>query len=422
MYRKPLDFNSLPLVIQEMIEDSSGAAAVIDELIEKKGENNSLALLIILDDMNIRGLQISNLYKMCDNDIDKFYEKVLTMTKEDIENVNYESYTVCIHKAIYDGSKEDRKNNPEKYLFTDEERNNMRNIKSKDRALDILETKTKTKQDDLYPSITKKEALSIINKHGFTCGYKKTYETKEGKSVTYRVFYNELGDIIYTNSLESPDIFLWGECKLNAVRKNEGSTLELIGCNVYKNIKEVVGYNIDLRKRPFETYQKIIDKGEKILDKIKYNYYNNNLIPIISSNKGIEYLENNKEYENIVIKNICDLLTFKETYFDLDKKLKEIYRLLLKYAEEKAYDELIYQLNTDKGVDVALKLQEDLGIKLDKNKLFKAKERFLGTNKKHFDIPKSKFLSDTVVDDPKGKEINSRIIKIISKEKLTAKI
>lgn len=422
MYRKPLDFNSLPLVIQEMIEDSSGAAAVIDELIEKKGENNSLALLIILDDMNIRGLQISNLYKMCDNDIDKFYEKVLTMTKEDIENVNYESYTVCIHKAIYDGSKEDRKNNPEKYLFTDEERNNMRNIKSKDRALDILETKTKTKQDDLYPSITKKEALSIINKHGFTCGYKKTYETKEGKSVTYRVFYNELGDIIYTNSLESPDIFLWGECKLNAVRKNEGSTLELIGCNVYKNIKEVVGYNIDLRKRPFETYQKIIDKGEKILDKIKYNYYNNNLIPIISSNKGIEYLENNKEYDNIVIKNICDLLTFKETYFDLDKKLKEIYRLLLKYAEEKAYDELIYQLNTDKGVDVALKLQEDLGIKLDKNKLFKAKERFLGTNKKHFDIPKSKFLSDTVVDDPKGKEINSRIIKIISKEKLTAKI
>ena len=422
MYRKPLDFNSLPLVIQEMIEDSSGAAAVIDELIEKKGENNSLALLIILDDMNIRGLQISNLYKMCDNNIDKFYEKVLTMTKEDIENVNYESYTVCIHKAIYDGSKEDRKNNPEKYLFTDEERNNMRNIKSKDRALDILETKTKTKQDDLYPSITKKEALSIINKHGFTCGYKKTYETKEGKSVTYRVFYNELGDIIYTNSLESPDIFLWGECKLNAVRKNEGSTLELIGCNVYKNIKEVLGYNIDLRKRPFETYQKIIDKGEKILDKIKYNYYNNNLIPIISSNKGIEYLENNKEYENIVIKNICDLLTFKETYFDLDKKLKEIYRLLLKYAEEKAYDELIYQLNTDKGVDVALKLQEDLGIKLDKNKLFKAKERFLGTNKKHFDIPKSKFLSDTVVDDPKGKEINSRIIKIISKEKLTAKI
>lgn len=422
MYRKPLDFSSLPLVIQEMIEDSSGAAAVIDELIEKKGENNSLALLIILDDMNIRGLQITNLYKMCDSDIEKFYEKVLTMTKEDIENVNYESYTVCIHKAIYDGSKEDRKNNPEKYLFTDEERNNMRNIKSKDRALDILETKTKTKQDDLYPSITKKEALSIISKHGFTCGYKKTYETKEGKSVTYRVFYNELGDIIYTNSLESPDIFLWGECKLNAVRKNEESNLEIIGCNAYKNIKEVVGYNIDLRKKPFETYQKIIDKGEKIIDKIKYNYYNNNLIPIISSNKGIEYLENNKEYENIVIKNICDLLTFKETYFDLDKKLKEIYKLLLKYAEEKAYDELIYQLNTDKGIDVALKLQEDLGIKLDKNKLFKAKERFLGTNKKHFDIPKSKFLSDTVVDDPKGKDINNRIIKIISKEKLTVKI
>ena len=102
MYRKPLDFSSLPLVIQEMIEDSSGAAAVIDELIEKKGENNTLALLIILDDMNIRGLQITNLYKMCDSDIEKFYEKVLTITKEDIDNINYESYTVCIHKAIYE--------------------------------------------------------------------------------------------------------------------------------------------------------------------------------------------------------------------------------------------------------------------------------------------------------------------------------
>lgn len=421
MHRKPLDFSSLPLVIQEMIEDSSGAAAVIDELIEKKGENNALAVLIILDDMNIRGLQITNLYKMCDNNIEKFYEKALTMTREDIENINYDTYTVCIHKAIFDGSKEDRENNPEKYLFTEEERNNMRNIKSKDRALNILENSTKQNQDDLYPSITKKEALSIINKHGFTCGYKKTYET-EGKRMTYRVFYNELGDIIYTNSLENPDIFLWGECKLNIVRANQGNSLELIGCNSYKNIKEVVGYNIDLRKKPFETYKKVIEKGEKPIDKIKYNYYNNNLIPIISSNKGIEYLNNNKEYENIVIKNICDLITFKETYYDLDEKLQEIYKPLLVCAEEKAYDELIYQLNSDKGIDIALKLQEDLGIKLDKHKLFSAKERFLGTSKKHFDIPKSKFLSDRVVEDPKGKEINRRIIKIVANEKLIAQI
>ena len=420
MHRKPLDFSSLPLVIQEMIEDSSPAAAIIDELIEKKGENNALAVLIILDDMNIRGLQITNLYKICNNNIEKFYEKVLTMNKEDIENINYESYTVCIHKAIYDGSKEDREKNPEKYVFTEEERNNMRNIKSKDRALNILETISK--QDDLYPSITKKDAITIINKNGFTCGYKKTYETNEGKRITYRVFYNELGDILYTNSLENPDIFLWGECKLNVVRKNEEKNLELIGCNIYKNIKEVVGYNIDLRKRPFETYKKIINKKEEVIDKIKHNYYNNNLIPIISSNKGIEYLENNKEYENIVIKNICDLLTFKETYYDLDSKLKKIYKSLVEHAEEKAYDELMYQLNTDKGVEIALKLQEDLGIKLDKHKLFKAKEGFLGTSKKHFNIPKSKFLSDTVVENPKGKEINNRIIKIITKDNITMQI
>ena len=53
--RKILDFTSLPNVIQNMIEDSAEAASVIDELIELKGETNSLATLILLDDMNIRG-------------------------------------------------------------------------------------------------------------------------------------------------------------------------------------------------------------------------------------------------------------------------------------------------------------------------------------------------------------------------------
>lgn len=419
MYRKSLNYDSLPLVIQEMIEGSSPAAAIIDELIEKKGENNALAILIILDDMNIRGVQITNLYKICEKSIDTFYEKVLTMTKEDIENVNYESYTICKYKAIYDGSKEDREKNPEKYIFTEEERNNIRNIKSKDRALNLIE---KPKQKDLYPSITSDEAISIINENGFTCGYKKSYETKDGKNITYRVFYNKIGDILYTNSLETPDIFLWGECKLNVVRQNETNNCELIGCNTYKNIREVVGYNIDLRKKPFETYNKIINKKEKPLNKKKYNYYNNNLIPIIYSNKGIEYLSNHKGYDSLVISNIYNLLTFKETYYDLDENLQEIYKLLLETSEDKAYDELIYQLNTDKGIDIALKLQEDLGIKLDKDKLFKAKERYLGANKKHFNIPKSRFLSDTVVDDPKGREINKRIIKIISQGPITAKI
>lgn len=422
MYRKPLDFNSLPAIIQEMIEDNAKTASIIDELIEKKGENSALAILIILDDMNIRGVQIANLYKICNQDINKFYEKILTITKEDIENINFESYTICKYKAIYDGNKEDREKNPDKYVFTDEERNNIRNIKSKDRALSMLENTPKLKIDDLYPSITSVEALKIINKQGFTCGYKKTYEAKNGKTITYRVFYNDLGDIIYTNSLENPDIFLWGECKLNVVRKNENKKYEQIECNTYKNIKEVIGYNIDLRKKPFETYKKILEQKEKTIEKIKYNYFNSNLFPIIESNKGIEYKDEKKEYDNLVIANIYNLLTFEETYCDLDKKLKQIYKPLLAHAEEKAYDEIIYQLNIDKGIEIAKKIQEDLGINLDKSKLFAAKDRFIKANNKHYDIPKSKFLSDKVVEDPKGKDINNRIIKIINNEKLYTKI
>ena len=418
MYRKMLDFNSLPSIIQEMIEENTKAAAIIDELIEQKGENNALALFIILDDMNIRGVQIASLYKICNKDINEFYEKIISMTREDIEKINLESYTVCRYKAIYDGNKEDRENNPEKYIFTDDERNNLRNIKSKKRALSIIESNVKRKDNDLYPSISSTEALSIISKHGFSCGYKKIYETEDGNTIIYRVFYNDLGDIMYTTSLLNPDIFLWGECKLNVVRQNDNKEYELIGCNAYKNIKEVVGYNIDLREKPFETYKKIMDKKEKLLEIIKYNYYNNNLIPIIQSNKGTEYINNNKGYDNIIIANIYNLLTFKETYYDLDKKLKKIYKTLLISAEDKAYDELIYQLNTDKGIEIVLKLQEDLGILLNKNKLFEARDRFLKTSKKHFDIPKSKFLNDDIVDDPKGKEINKRIIKIINTEVL----
>lgn len=414
MNRKPLDFNSLPAVIQAMIEENTKAAAIIDELIENKGEINSLALMILLDDMNIRGTQIASLYKICNKDINNFYEKILTIEKEDIDNINYESYATCKYKAVYSGSKEERKNNPEKYLFTEDERNNIRNIKSKDRMLDIVENTIKPRSDDLFPSIKKNEALSLINKHGFTCGYKKTYELEDSKEISYRVFYNEIGDIIYTYSLVNPDIFLWGECKLNVVRQTDSKQFDNIGCNAYKNIKGIVGYNIDLRKKPFETYEKIMGKKEAALESIKYTYYNNNLIPIIASENGIKYKYNNKDYNGLVIANIYDLLTFKETYCDLDEELKKKYHVLLSHAEEKAYDELIYQLNTDDGIKIAIEIQNILGTKLDKNKLLAAKERYIKRNKNHFDIPKSKFLSDHVIDDPLGKMIEKRIIKIIS--------
>ena len=85
--RKPLDFTSFPKIIQAMVENSADTATIIDKLIELKGEN-SLIILIILDDMNIRGVQISSLFKMCDNNVEKFYNKVINMNQNDIDKLN----------------------------------------------------------------------------------------------------------------------------------------------------------------------------------------------------------------------------------------------------------------------------------------------------------------------------------------------
>lgn len=423
-YRKPLDFSSIPATIQDMIEDNSSAAAIIDELIEKKGESSTIPLLIILDDMNIRGIQIVTLYNMCNQNIEKLNEKITNITEEDIDALNSKVFAICKFKAVFTGTKEDRLKEPDKYIFTDEERNNIRNKKSKDRVHDILENKASKNQknDDLYPSITSAEALSIINKHGFNCGYKKTYENKDGKTVTYRVFYNEFGDIMYTHSLENPDIFLWGESKLNVVRQTSNKKYEELGCNTYLNIKGLAGYNIELREKPFATYQKVLDRKEKTVTNIKPEYYNSNLFPIIESIDGIKYKQNHSNYKGLVISSIYNLLTFPETYYDMDEKLKHLYKILLSYAEDKAYDEVLYQLNSDNGIEIANKIQDVLGINLDKDKLIAAKQRLRKANNRLFEIPKSKFLSHLVVEDPFDKEINKRITKlVVKKDKITIK-
>ena len=419
MERKKIDFSVLPSAIQYMIENNQTAASIIDELVENKGENSTLSLLIILDDMNIRGVQISNLYKMCGQNIDKFYEKIITMTDEDINELNYKSYAVCPFKAIYEGGAEDRIINPDKYMFTDEERNDLRNKKSKNQAREMLDKSVIKQNENFFPTIKAKDAISIIENQGFKCGYKIEYKNKDKKKATYRVFYNSLGDIIYTNSLENPDVFLWGESKLNIVRQTDNKKIFNVGCNSYRNIKNIVGYNIELKENPFETYEKILENNEKNITDIKKEYYNNNLFPIIKSLNGINYKEKYHDYNGVVISEIYNLFAFPKTYELLDEGLKKIYANLLSYSEEKAYDELLYQLNTDKGIDIAQKLQKDLSIELDKEKLLEAKDRFCQKHNKYFNIQKSKFFSHFIVEDPLDKELKERISRILDTKKET---
>ena len=383
--REMLDFSSLPNIIRLMIEDNSDTATVIDKLIELKGESNALATLILLDDMNIRGIQLSILYKMCNQDIETFYETVINITKDDIELLNRTSAPLCVYKAIFEGTSEDRKKYPNKYIFTNVERENY--TKSKE--------KNNTVEKDLYPTITIEEALKIIKNKGFKCGYKMEYINDNHIKEVYWIFYNKLGDILYTNSLENKNIFLWKDSKLNVVRSKDNNN---------------INYVIELKNHPFETYDRLLTNSHNKLNE------DMNLIPIIKTIKGIKYIEKNPNYSSCVTALIYDLLSFEQIYNELDEGLKAIYKPLLEQASDKAYDEIINHLNADDGIEIATNLQNILGFNLSKSKLLAAKDRFCKARGHETNNSKKKFLSRLVSDDPYTKDMNHRIIEVLTKD------
>ena len=383
--RETLDFSSLPNIIRLMIEDNSDAATVIDKLIELKGESNALATLILLDDMNIRGIQLSILYKMCNQDIETFYETVINITKDDIELLNRTSAPLCVYKAIFEGTSEDRKKYPNKYIFTNVERENYTKSKEKNNAV----------EKDLYPTITIEEALKIIKNKGFKCGYKTEYINDNHIKEVYWIFYNKLGDILYTNSLENKNIFLWKDSKLNVVRSKDNNN---------------INYVIELKDHPFETYDRLLTNSHNKLNE------DMNLIPIIKTIKGIKYTEKNPNYSSCVTALIYDLLSFAQIYNELDEGLKAIYKPLLEQASDKAYDEIINHLNADDGIEIATNLQNILGFNLSKSKLLAAKDRFCKARGHETNNSKKKFLSRLVSDDPYTKDMNHRIIEVLTKD------
>lgn len=384
--REILDFSSLPNVIRLMIEESSDAATVIDKLIELKGESNALATLILLDDMNIRGTQLSVLYKMCNQDIEIFYETIIGITKDDIQLLNQTSAPLCVYKAVFEGTSEDRKKHPEKYVFTDDERESYTKYKENNKNNPV--------EKDLYPTITIEKALKILKNNGFKCGYKKEYINNHNKEI-YWIFYNDLGDILYTSSLENKNIFLWKDSKLNVIRSKESSN---------------INYVIELKTNPFKTYEKYLKYSHNKLDT------DMNLIPIIKTIKGIKYTEANHSYNSCVTASIYDLLSFEQIYNELDEGLKEIYKPLLKQASNMAYDEIINHLSVDDGIGIAINLQNILGFNLSKSKLLAAKERFCKNRGHETNNSKKKFLSRLVSDDPYTKDMNHRIIEVLTKE------
>ena len=368
--RETLDFNSLPAIIKEMTENNSVASKVIDSLIENKGESNTLAILILLDDMNIRGKQLELLYQMTDENIDKLYDKILNIKLEDIKKLNELSAPLCIYKAVYDGTSLERKENSEKYLFTDKERES------------IIMHKENNQNKDLYPNISIKKALEILKEKGFKCGYKKEYINKHSKEIYY-IFYDKYDNILSTIALENKDLFLGKDSKL--IKRKENSIEE-----------------IDLKDN-------ILDLNELSKEK---DY---TLLPVIKTVKGILYKENTHTYSSCITAYIYDLLSFEKTYNELGNHLKEIYKPLLEIAEDKAYDEIINHLKVEDGIEIAINLQNILGYSLDNSKLIKAKDRFyksLGYNP----TKQKRFLSRLVSNEPYTKDMNKKIIEVLEKD------
>ncbi len=387
--RKELDFSSFPNVIKMMIEENANAASIIDELIELKGESNSLATLILLDDMNIRGVQLDNLYQMCNQSIETFYKTVISITKDDINSLNQKTSPLCIYKAVFEGTSKDRKMNPQKYIFTDEEREKY--FKNRQNYYTV--------EKDLYPTIKIKDALKTISAKGFICGYEKEYINNHEKE-TYRIFYNKNGDIIQTISQDNKDVFLWEDSKLNVIDTKDGINY--------------ISYVIELKDHPFQTYDELLNNAE--------NFVKTFQIPTIKAIAGIKYKYKNPSYSSFVTSSIYDLLTFETTYQELDNGLKKIFAPLLEIASDLAYDEIINHLNADDGIEIATNLQNILGYSLSKSKLLKAKDRFCEAHGYKTNTEKKRFVSKLMSDDPYTKDMNHRIINVLKHdiEKVTS--
>ncbi len=373
--RKPLNFSSFPNVIKAMIENDEKAATVIDKLIELKGESSSLTTLILLDDMNIRGVQIYSLYKLCEENIKEFYSAVINMTEDGIEILNETSAPFTSYKAVFDGNSIDRKQHPEKYIMTKEEREICVNHKPKI-------------EKDLYPSIKIDEAMKIINNKGFICGYQKVYINNHEKE-TYRVFYNKNNDIIQTISQDNKDIFLWEESNLNIIESKNGINY--------------ISHIIELKDHPFKTYEEI-KKYPKI-----------NLIPRIKTVESIKFKHQNPSYTSSVTSSIYDLLVLEKTYQELDKGLKKIYAPIIEISSNIAYDEIINHLNADDGIEIATNIQNILGYSLSKTKLLKAKDRFCEAHG-HKTNNKKRFVSNLISDDPYTNNMNHKIINVLKND------
>lgn len=119
--RKKLDINDTIMeTIMKMTDGNPGAIVGITSML--KADKTGGMLLLGLDDMNIRDSQIWEAYKyLYKEDGEKFAEAVSKRDQKMVDFINQELASVGGEKAVTGGASFDRHKNPDKYRFTEEE-------------------------------------------------------------------------------------------------------------------------------------------------------------------------------------------------------------------------------------------------------------------------------------------------------------
>ena len=119
--RPKLDLNDTMIeTIMKMTDGNPGAIVGLTSML--KADKTGGMLLLGLDDMNIRGSQIWEAYKYLYNeDGEKFAEAVSKRDQKMVDFINQELASVGGEKAVTGGASFDRHKTPNKYRFTEEE-------------------------------------------------------------------------------------------------------------------------------------------------------------------------------------------------------------------------------------------------------------------------------------------------------------
>lgn len=149
--REKIDLNDSFLnLIVKMSEGNPGAIVGLTNLL--KADKTGGMLLLGLDDMNIRGSQVWVAYKdLYHENAEKFAQAVHNRDRKMVDFINQEQASVGEEKAVTGGASFDRSKTPDKYRFTEEEVEELRQQKE-----ERLEKERKAREKMLANSPAKK--------------------------------------------------------------------------------------------------------------------------------------------------------------------------------------------------------------------------------------------------------------------------